>query len=86
MTIKEGSTDVLVGATFSVTDGVGPGAETCASIFNKTVRTGEVADVSGGALGGGVVKISTVSAIVLDLESYQGAGRQAEGHRNIQVT
>jgi len=68
MTIKWKSIDVRVRAAFSVTDGVGPGTETCASIFDEAVCTCEAADVSRGASGGGIVRISAVGTMLLDLE------------------
>lgn len=67
MTTKQGSTDVGIGAAFSVTDGVGPGADTCAPPLNKAVCAREVADISRGALGRSMIRISTLDALVLDL-------------------
>lgn len=55
-------------ATFSVTNRVGWGADTRSTIFNKSVRTAEVADVSGGAHRRSMVRVSALGTAVLDLE------------------
>ena len=67
MTIEQRSTNVQVRATLSIADGIGSGTDTRVSLFRKAVCAREGADVSGGALGGGVIRISTMGTFV-DLE------------------
>lgn len=69
-----------VRAAFSVTNGVRPRAETCVSIFDKAVRTCEVANVSRGAFGGSMIRISTVGTTLLDLwKIHEGARGKQKG-------
>jgi len=67
MAVEQGDTNILVGAAFSVADGVGRRADTFASFFDKAIDTREVAGVSGRAFGGSVIGISTLATIVLNL-------------------
>jgi len=65
---ERGSTNIRVGAAFSVADGVWWGADAFVSNLNKAVCTGEATGISGGAYGGSVIRISTVGTVVPDLE------------------
>ena len=61
------STNILIGAAFSIADDVWWGADACGSNLNEAVCTREAAGVSRATRGGGVIGVSALGTVSFDL-------------------
>jgi hypothetical protein len=66
--VEQGNTNVRVRGAFSIADGVGWGANTPITVFDKAVCTRVVTGVPRGAFGGSMLGIRTVGTPAFDLE------------------